>query len=370
MKSKVLVTGGAGFIGSNTVDKLLSMGYQVRILDNLSSKTHPNKKWPSHIPADVEMIRGDVRNKSDWLKALRGVEYVVHLAAWLDLTDELGQFSKINTYGTSLLYQTIIRERFEIRKVIVASSQFVYGQGRWKCEEHGVTTKCQRLDEDLKRGIYNPRCPECKKEMQFCKHTEDFNDPQNPYSISKYTQEMIGLKIGKLWNIPTTALRYSIVHGARQSLKSAYSGALRQFVLWLAAGQPFTLFEDGNQLRDFVSVKDVAEANVFCLFNSNTDFENYNVGGKEAYTVIELAKMVQKEMGMQSEIVTSGYWRPGDSRHSVSDITKLTLAGFSPKIDEKDSIRDFVAWAREKNFEGANVKNVIKEMIARGLLKK
>jgi dTDP-L-rhamnose 4-epimerase len=369
MGSKVLVTGGAGFIGSHTVDQLLAAGYEVRVMDNLSSKTHLNKKWPTYLAKDTEKVSGDVRSAKDWKIALKGVRFVVHLAAWLDLTDDLGMFSKVNTYGTSLLYQSIIKQKIDIEKVVVASSQFVYGQGRWRCAQHGVSTNIDRQENDLKLGKFDPVCQICKQTMDFIPHTEDYSDPQNAYSISKYTQELIGLKLGKLWGIPTTALRYSIVHGARQSLKSAYSGALRQFVLWLSRNEPFTLFEDGKQLRDFVSVKDVASANVFCLKNSITDYENYNVGGKNAYTVTQLAQMVQKEMGVSSPITYPSYWRPGDSRHSVSDISKFAAVGFFPSIDEKENIADFVTWARENRFEGANVKNIIRGMVKKGLLK-
>ena len=180
----------------------------------------------------------------------------------MDLLPDFSRFFSINTVGTSNLYEAIVSHNLPIKKIIVASSQFVYGQGKWYCKTHKQVFPKDRKDSDLRRGNWDPTCPICGKEIVVKKNTEDHFDPPNQYAISKFTQELIALRLGKLYNIPSVALRYSIVHGSRQTVKSAYSGALRQFVLTLLAGEKIAVYEDGKQLRDFVSVKDVATAHL------------------------------------------------------------------------------------------------------------
>jgi len=346
---KVLISGGAGFIGSHTADLLLHKGYRVRILDNLSSKTH-NGTWPSYLDRRIEKIKGDVRHKKHWLKALKGVSYVIHLAAWMDMQPELSQFFSINTLGTSNLYEVIITRKLPIKKIVIASSQFVYGQGRWQCSKHGIVFPKTRPESRLKKGQWDLICPFCHKHIKPLPHLETHQDPQNPYSISKYTQELIGLNLGQLYQIPSTALRYSIVHGPRQSLKNAYSGALRQFFLWLSSGQPVNCYEDGQQLRDFVSVFDVANANLIALKSKKTNYQVFNVGGDKRYTVIKLAQMIAQIMGKKLNLNKPGLYRAGDTRHSFSDTKKLKKIGWSPEYTEEQNISQFIQWAQKQNL--------------------
>lgn len=349
-KEIVLVSGGAGFIGSHTCDLLLKKGYRVRILDNLSLKTH-NGKWPEYLDKRIEKVKGDVKNKKDWEKALKGVSYVIHLAAWMDLMPEFSKFFSINVVGTANLYEVIVAKKLLVKKVVIASSQFVYGQGKWKCKKDGIVFPKDRDDKDLQRGIWDPKCPDCGDKISSLPNTEDHQDPPNQYAISKYTQEIMSLRLGRLYNIPTTALRYSIVHGARQTLKNVYSGALRIFVLQLMSGENPTIFEDGMQIRDFVSVKDVATANILAMESSKTNFEVYNVGGGNPYTVIDLANVVAKELKLNKvNLKPTGGYRVGDIRNSFSDITKLKKLGWKANTPESENVKDFIKWVANNKF--------------------
>lgn len=368
-KMKVLVTGGAGFIGSHTCDLLLKKGYQVRILDNLSPKTH-NNKWPEYLDPRIEKIKGDVRKKKDWETALEGVSYVIHLAAWMDLMPEFSKFFSINVVGTANLYETIVSKQLPIKKIVVASSQFVYGQGRWKCQKDGIVYPEDRTESDLENGIWDPKCPKCQGQITSLTNTEDYQNPPNQYAISKYTQELMAIKLGQLHQIPSTALRYSIVHGGRQTLKNVYSGALRIFALQLASGQNPTIFEDGKQIRDYVSVKDVALANVLVMESPEADFEVYNVGGGKAYSVIELAKKIAKQLKVKVDFKASGNYRKGDIRHACSGIEKLKKLGWKPQSSEEENIKEFLKWFKQnQNLNLNNLKNSEIKMTKLGVLK-
>lgn len=371
MKSLVLISGGAGFIGSHTADLLLKKGYRVRILDNLSPKTH-NGKWPEYLDKRIEKIKGDVRNKKDWEKTLNGVSYVIHLAAWMDLMPEFSKFFSINVVGTANLYEVIFTKKLPIKKVVVASSQFVYGQGKWKCKKDGIVYPKDREDSDLQKGIWDPKCPKCGGLISPLPNTEDHQDPPNQYAISKYTQELLAIKLGKLYGISSTALRYSIVHGARQTLKNVYSGALRIFTLQLMSGQKPTIFEDGKQQRDYVSVKDVALANVLAMVSSKTNFKVYNVGCGKSYTVFDLVKLIAWELKIKDlDLRASGEFRVGDIRHAVSDISKLKKIRWFPKFSEEENIKGFIKWVKSTNsvsFKTLNIaRNKMKKM---GVMKK
>lgn len=350
-KKKVLITGGAGFIGSHTADALTKNGYKTRILDNLEPVVHGGR-WPKYITnKGYELLKGDVRKKSDWLRALRGVDYVYHLAAYQDERPDLSKFFETNTVGTALLYELVAAHKFPIKKIVLASSQFVYGDGRYRCPHD-------------KKFFY----PELRSERQFlarkfdilCSHGTTakfftFNEnqpltPTNAYGLSKSALENLALRFGKTYGIPTAILRYSIVQGARQSPHNLYSGALRIFVTQALAERPITVFEDGMQQRDFVNIRDVVAANLLALRNPNTDFKIFNVGGGRAHRVLDFAKLVKKITGSPSPIKIGGFRRT-DTRHAVSDISKIRKLRWRPKFTPEDSVKDYVKWYRE-NFSG------------------
>lgn len=349
-KGKVLITGGAGFIGSHTADELSKRGYKIRILDNLSPKTHFGK-WPTYLNPKFEKIKGDVRDKTVLLKVLKEVDYVYHLAAQMDLMSDYSIFFDTNVTSTALLYELIVAKRLPIKKVIVASSQFVYGEGRWECQTDGVIYPQMRVLSQLDKGIWDPVCPQCHGKITPLLLKETHQDPPNQYAISKYTQELIALKLGRLNNIPSIAMRYSIVHGPRQSLKNAYSGALRIFTLKMLKGEEPTIYEDGMSFRDYVSVYDVARANSLILESDKADFENFNIGGGKEYSVLDLAKLIAKALGVNVQFKPNGQFRLGDMRHAVSDISKLKSLGWSPKDSEEEIVKDYISWVKEQKLD-------------------
>lgn len=369
-KGRVLITGGAGFIGSHTADELDRKGYGVRILDSLSPKTHYGK-WPEWVCPEYEKVLGDVRDGEALKKALMGVDYVIHLAAQMDLMPEYSVFFDTNVTPTAALYEIIAAERLPIRKVIVASSQFVYGEGRWKCARDGGVFPRMRTSQQMGREQWDPVCPECGGVIEPLKSAEWHQDPPNQYAISKYAQEMITLKLGRQNDIPSVAMRYSIVHGPRQSLRNAYSGALRVFTLEMLSGKPLTIFEDGKQLRDYVSVHDVARANVLVLENPKADFENFNVGSGQGMTVVELAKVVAKALGVKDvEFKPNGEFRVGDIRHAVSDITKLKRIGWRVKESEEKIVGEYVKWVREQKLDRDYASVALEELRKSGVVRK
>ncbi len=368
-RRKVLITGGAGFIGSHTADELEKRGYKIRILDNLNPKTHFNG-WPAWVRPSWEKIKGDVRSRATMVRALKGVDYVIHLAAMMDLMPVYSQFMDTNVTSTALIYELIAEKKLPIKKVIVASSQFVYGEGRGRCKIHGVVNCEMRREENLKRGKWQPVCPSCGKEVVSLKLVETHQDPANQYSISKYAQEMIALKLGRLNNIPSVAMRYSIVHGPRQSLKDAYSGALRIFTLQMLLGRTPSIYEDGGQLRDYVSVYDVARANALVLEDERADYENFNVGGGKGITVLNLAKMIAAEVGWKEKLTANGEYRVGDIRDAVSDISKLQSLGWKVQMTEGEVVKEYISGVREQKLDKDYAKEAEEQMKKAGVIRR
>lgn len=366
---KVLVTGGAGFIGSHTADLLLKKGYEVRILDNLSPKTHFDS-WPDYLNPRIEKIKGDVRKKRDWKKALVGIDYVVHLAAFMDLVNDFSTFSDLNIKSTSILYELIVKNNLPVKKVLIASSQFVYGEGRWDCPKHGEVFPHLRTLTQLEKGKWDPVCPIGEEKVSYLSNLENHQDPPNMYAISKYTQEAIGLRLGKLYNIPTVVARYSIVHGPRQSIKNFYSGALRIFAQQLLSGKTPAVYEDGKQQRDYVSCYDVAKANTVLLENKQSDYQIFNVGGGRAITVLELLNMIAKKIGTSKKPNITNEFRLGDIRHAVSDISKLEKLGWKPEVSEEESVSRYIDWVKTQKLVSNYLEKSTGQLRKMGTLRK
>ncbi len=354
---KVLVTGGAGFIGSHTVDALLKRGHAVRILDSLASPVHENGRIPDYIPArDVEFVLGDVRIKSAWEHALPGCDAVFHLAAYQDYLADFGTFFHVNTVGTALLYEVAVERKLPIRKVIVASSQAAYGEAKYECRKRGcpgaqaaggpVRFPPLRAESQLKRADWDVRCPSCGEAAHTVATDEAITNPHNQYAVSKYTQELVAFNLGRRYAIPTVCMRYSIVQGPRQSFRNAYSGILRIFSQQLLNGRPALCYEDGRQLRDYVSVHDIARANLTVLDDPRADYDVFNAGGDRKVTVLEYARLVADRAGISREPSVPGIYRFGDTRHVISDVGKLKGLGWTPQVPLSDVIQEYLAWAQ------------------------
>lgn len=369
---KILVTGGAGFIGSHTADALLAAGHEVRVLDNLAPPVHRDGAWPDYLPAEVERVKGDVRDEATLLAALKGVDAVYHFAAFQDYLPEFSRFYDVNVTATALIYELIVREKLPVRKVVVASSQATLGEGLY----HDATGKAVlpglRADADLARGIW-----ECQPglgetgPLTYLPTDESVANPQNTYGTSKLAQEIAALNLGRMYDIPTVALRYSIVQGPRQSIYNAYSGACRIFSLSFMAGRPPVIYEDGRQVRDFVNIADVVDANLLVLSDARADGRAFNVGGGTAITVAEFAETVARVYG-QGDFTphASGKYRYGDTRHILSDISRLKALGWAPRRTTEDSVRAYLDWMEKDAPAGEILARSDKTMDELGVVRK
>lgn len=345
--SLVLVTGGAGFIGSHTVDRLIEKGFDVRILDNLQKPVHLNGK-PSYINPKAEFILGDVRNKEILEKSLKDVEYIFHFAAYQDYLPDFSTFFDVNSFSTALIYEIIYEKKLNIKKLVVASSQFVQGEGLYKKKDGTLVKPSIRSIEQLEKGNWEWR-DENNDIMDWQWTPETHANPPNAYAISKYSQEMMAISFGTRYEIPSVALRYSIVQGPRQSFYNAYSGACRIFNLHYYFDKAPTIYEDGLQKRDFVNIHDVVDANVLALEEDEANYNVFCVGSGHAYTVKEFAEIVAKVHNKEFIVPKiPGEFRVGDTRHTCSDITKLKTLGWLPKRTAEDSVKEYLEYLKEQ----------------------
>ena len=397
---RVLVTGGAGFIGSWTVDLLLERGYSVRILDNLQPRVHPHGK-PAWVPREAEFILGDVANPADMSLALEGVDYVVHLAANQDYLPEFSQFIHTNAESAALLFQLMVgdRTRYPVRKIVFASSQAVCGEGRYICpgcaQRDGLglvpvtsdssgrvhsydlptgaawpITPGSRPVAQLVAGEWEIGCPSCHGPMLPTLIGEDTVSPGTAYGISKLAIELIADRLGRRYDIPTACMRYTYVQGPRNSFHNAYSGIARRFALQLMNNLPPTIYEDGLQLRDYVNVRDVARANVLVMEDPRADLQVFNVGGGRAVTVLEFAHMMIEAVRSELKAERKGEFRLGDTRHTVSDISRLRALGWEPQVPVEQNVAEYVAWMKEQRGSRQYLEEAERVMRAHGVVQR
>lgn len=341
--SIVLVTGGAGFIGSHTADYLLQSGYRVRILDNLQPRVHPIGP-PPYLPREAEFIQGDVADRSTMARALRGVDYVMHLAAYQDYLPDFSTFIHTNTESSALIFEVAVAERLPIRKIVLASSQSVAGEGSYRCEIHGACVPAPRSVEQLDRGDWDVHCPQCGQPMTSELIAESVCNPHTAYAISKFATELLAERLGSRYGIPTACMRYTYVQGSRNSFFNAYSGICRRFALRIANGLSPVCYEDGQQLRDYVNVADVAKANIIAMESVAGGHPIYNVGGGRAITVMDFARIMLDASESSLEPDVPGVYRLGDTRHTVSDIGAMKSLGWEPVVPVEQSVVEYLQW--------------------------
>ena len=377
--ARVLVTGGAGFIGSHTVDLLLERGYRVRILDNLQPRVHPQGK-PDWVPREAEFIEGDVASRTDLTRALDSMDVVFHLAAFQDYLPEFSRFLHTNAESAALLFELIVsnRKRFPVQKIVFASSQSVCGEGRYTCTggadldetmqagqgirpaararvhaargvAHGVMSPPSRPLEQLRSGHWEIRCPACGMDMEPLLIDESAANPHTAYGISKHATEQLANCLGRRYAIPATCMRYTYVQGPRNSFFNAYSGVARRFAIRILGGEPPVAYEDGKQLRDYVNVRDVARANVLAMEKDEANFSVLNVGGGRAITVLEFARIMLAAAGSCLEPQVPGEFRLGDTRHTVSDISRLRNLGWEPLVSVEQNVSEYLDWLRTQS---------------------
>src|SRR5580658_7198013 len=291
---KILVTGGAGFIGSHTCDRLLSLGHEVVVLDALTPPVHRNGKAADLSPG-VDFYQGDVRNRDLLANLLRRVDAVYHFAAYQDYLPDFSQFSEVNVVSTALIYEIIVAERLDIARVVVASSQAAMGEGLYWCPADGEQTPGMRAESALAASQWDIPCQECGGPLELRPTPERVSNPQNAYGMSKLAEEMVAINLGRRYGVPTVALRYSIVQGPRQSVYNAYSGACRIFCLSYLLGWTPVLYEDGGAIRDYVNIDDVVDANVLVLGDDRAAGRVFNVGGGAPVTTREFSDVVMRQ---------------------------------------------------------------------------
>jgi len=346
---RILITGGAGFIGSHLSDALLNEGHEVKILDILKKPVHL-KGFPNYLDKrKIEFLYGDVCDKTTMTYALKDVDIVYHFAAYQDYLPDYSTFSLVNTFSTSLIFEIIEEFNLPIKKVIVASSQAVMGEGRYHNKNNKVFFPDLRINEQLKKGQWNHIDPDTGKDLIMDLSDETVINPQNPYAMSKYQQEMLAINLGIRIGVPSVALRFSIVQGSRQSFYNAYSGACRIFSLAYFLKKKPTLYEDGCALRDYVNVHDVVDASVLVMKKEEANYQVFNVGGGKAYSVKAFADVVAEVFDVSLPLKIPFEYRFGDTRHIQSDINKLKKLGWNPKRTVFDSVLEYKSYLEQQN---------------------
>jgi dTDP-L-rhamnose 4-epimerase len=375
---RVLISGGAGFIGSNLALKLLDKGYEVLLLDNLSRQIHGNDPEESYtynlIKNKCELIVGDVTNFEDWKNALEGIDIVVHLAAETGTGQsmyEINKYVDVNIGGTARLMQVIANEKNQVKKVVVAASRAVYGEGKFHCNEHGVVYPVSREDKYMSRGDFEVKCPICNQNVDMLPTDEDSKlHPTSVYGHTKQSQEELCMIVGKSINLPVVAFRFQNVYGPGQSLKNPYTGILSIFSTRIKNGNDLNIFEDGLETRDFVYIDDVTDAIILGIESDKANFQSFNVGSGENTDVLAVANTLKEKYVSNININVSGNYRLGDIRHNLGDLTKIrALLGYEPKVKFFDGISNFIDWVEKQNVENDNYEASIEEMKKKGLFK-
>ena len=373
----ILITGGAGFIGSNLTINLVKKGYNITILDNLAKQVHgenQNSELYNSVKDISTFILGDVCNKSDWERSLKGQDAVVHLAAETGTGQsmyEITRYNEVNIIGTSHLLNILANENHTIEKMIIASSRSIYGEGKYFCNHDGHVYPFDRQEEDLLQGNFEPRCPFCKGKLEL-NPTDEISKihPSSIYGITKHQQEQMILLMGKVLNIPAIALRYQNVYGPGQSLTNPYTGILSIFSTRLLNGNNIDIYEDGNESRDFVFIDDVVNATTMALENQKADNKIFNVGSGFSTSVNEVARILHNLYKSNGNITISGKFRLGDIRHNYADLTKITsILGFVPKVDFKTGIERFVKWVKTQEIQEDKYEKSIQKLKNKGLMK-
>ncbi|TDH25248.1 SDR family NAD(P)-dependent oxidoreductase [Segetibacter sp. 3557_3] len=370
MKKKVLITGGAGFIGSHLADELLENGYEVRVLDNLSEQVHgKNVTRPDYLNDDVELVIGDVRDPKKVKEALKGIDAVYHYAAMVGVGQsmyEIKEYTDVNNMGTAVLLEALSKNPVE--KLVVASSMSIYGEGLYKDSNGVIKAGVERTLEQLKTGDWEMY--DANGNVLTPYPTPETKTPSlsSIYALSKYDQERMSLMIGKAYGIPTVALRFFNVYGTRQSLSNPYTGVLAIFASRLLNNNPVLIFEDGNQKRDFVSVLDIARASRLALETPEAAYDVFNIGSGNAYTINEIAGKMAEILGKEDILPDiCGKYRVGDIRHCSSDISKAKqILGYEPRVTLEQGLIELAEWLEGQTAED-KVSEMRNELAVRGL---
>jgi dTDP-L-rhamnose 4-epimerase len=378
MKKRVLITGGAGFIGSHLSQKLTNDGFSVTIYDNFSEQIHGKNevrlmKIQSY-SEQYDLIVADINDRINLSNAIKDVDFIVHLAAETGTGQsmyEIRKYTSVNIEGTSLIWDILSKEKHQVQKVVIASSRSIYGEGKYICNSHGIVFPKSRIDKDMLAGDFEVKCPICSSVAQILPTDEESKiHPNSLYGLTKQMQEQMSLLIGKSIDIPTISLRFQNVYGPGQSLSNPYTGILSIFSTSIKNNNDINVFEDGKESRDFVYIDDVIDAIQKSLVSKKGNYLALNVGSGKLTTVEEVAKTLIHLYKSDNEIYISGNYRIGDIRSNYSD-NKLSseYLDFKPKWEFKDGIKKFTDWVNKQELQVDNFKNSIEELKSKGLFR-
>ncbi|MCA9767108.1 MAG: SDR family NAD(P)-dependent oxidoreductase [Carnobacterium sp.] len=374
----VLITGGAGFIGSNLALKLIEKGYKVTVLDSLSPQIHgenPTETSPLYlsIKDKVRFIQGTVTSKEDWEKALEGQDAIVHYAAETGTGQSMYEVEKyvdVNINGTALMLNLLVNGSYNVKKVIVASSRSIYGEGKYISKELGAVYPTQRESIHMDQGDFEVKYPNSSALTLVGTDEESKIHPSSVYGITKQNQEQMVLTVCPTVGIAGVAFRYQNVYGPGQSLKNPYTGILSIFSTQIKNGNNINIFEDGLESRDFVYIDDVVDATILGLEKEEANNQVFNVGTGVATNVLTVANELVKNYGVDVSINVSGNYRLGDIRHNYADLTKINkLLGFNPKVSFEEGLKKFAEWVNTQEVQEDKYQKSIEEMKAKGLYK-
>ena len=348
----ILVTGGAGFIGSHIVDALVGK-HEVTVYDNFEPQVH--KQEPDYLNTDAALIRADIRDNESLKSAVMEADIIFHQAAMVGVGQSMYQIERyvdVNTLGTAKLLDILANEEHDVKKLIVASSMSIYGEGAYQCKDCGVVYPSLRAEEQMRSREWEMRCPECGKVVEPVP-TDEMKplQPTSIYAVSKKDQEEMSLAVGHAYGIPTVALRYFNTYGPRQALSNPYTGVCAIFSSRIKNNNPPIVFEDGLQTRDFISVHDIAAANLLVMENSRADYEVYNVGTGMPVSILEIAETLAGLYGKDLKPEVVNKFRQGDIRHCYADISKIQRLGFEPAMSFEDGMQELVAWGETQEAE-------------------
>lgn len=373
MRSKtILITGGAGFVGSHLADGLLRAGHSVRVLDNLTPQVH-GRKLPTYLSPEVEIVYGDVRDRGAVQTAIEGVDAIYHFAATVGVGQsmyEIQRYMDVNTLGTAQLLQVLLDSKQPIEKLVVASSMSIYGEGAYTCANCGPVAPPIRGNAQLRAGDWNPKCPRCAGSLTPRPTAEDKpSEVTSVYALSKRDQEELCLTYGRVYDLPVVALRFFNIYGTRQALSNPYTGVAAIFAARLLNHQAPLVFEDGEQQRDFVNIHDIVRANMLALERDEANGHVINIGSGQPISISHVAELLSSALGKAKELphqLTQRY-RSGDIRHCYADLSKARrLLGYEPQVTHEQGFAELVEWLRVQQAED-KAETMMGELNAYGL---
>lgn len=374
----ILITGGAGFIGSNLALKLIEKGYNVTVLDNLSEQIHGfnpenNSLLYQSIKGKVNFIKGSVTNKKDWRKAINNQDIIAHFAAETGTGQSMYEIQKyvdVNIYGTAIALDLLANEPHQVKKTVVASSRSIYGEGKYKSANLGIVYPKHRTSKYMDSGDFEVKVEGAGQLVLMATDEESKIHPSSVYGITKQNQEQMIMTICPTLDIAPVAFRYQNVYGPGQSLKNPYTGILSIFSTQIKNGNSINIFEDGKESRDFVFVNDVVDATILGIEKEEANNEVFNVGTGVPTDIITVAKSLIQNFGIDTPVTISGHYRLGDIRHNYADLTKIkNKLGFIPHFSFEKGLEEFTDWVNKQKVEQDNYTKSIEEMKAKGLYK-